>query len=141
MKHPLSRLLLPAVAFLLLPSLLGAQSDVTAFVHVNVLPMDRERVLEDHTVLIWDGQIQEVAPSYRVELPAGARVVEGEGRFLLPGLADLHVTLPSAGAGRQEAEDFMLLLLANNILAVRGMAGEPYRQVKGEISVVARRVK
>jgi hypothetical protein len=102
------------------------QEDVTAFVNVQVLPMDRERVLEDQTVLVRGGLIQEIAPSYRVEVPAGARVIDGQGKFLLPGLADLHVTLPSSGAPRQQVEDFMFLLLANNVLAVRGMAGEPY---------------
>jgi imidazolonepropionase-like amidohydrolase len=112
-----------------------AQESVTAFVHVNVLPMDRERVLEDHTVLIRDGVIQEVAPSHRVQVPAGSRVVEGTGKFLVPGLADLSVNLPSSRAGRQEVEDFLFLHLANNVMVIRGTAGTPYHlQLKRDVA-------
>ena len=41
----------------------GLQGQTKAFVNVNVLPMDRERVLEEHTVLVRDGTIEEVAPA------------------------------------------------------------------------------
>jgi len=110
-------------AFLLLPGAASPQAETTAFVHVNVLPMNRERVLEDHTVLVRDGLIQEVAPSHRVQLPAGARVIDGTGLFLMPGLADMHVRLPGPGAPPEEVNDFLFLCLANNITVIRGMHG------------------
>lgn len=110
---------------LLLPGALPAQEGPTAFVNVNVLPMDRERVLEAHTVLVRNGLIEEVAPSHRVSVPADARVIDGEGLFLMPGLADMHVTLPPPGSSRQEVEDFLFLFLANSVTVVRGMTGAP----------------
>jgi hypothetical protein len=103
-----------------------AQTNTVAFEHVNVLAMDRERVLEDHTVLIVGGTIREVAPSYRVTVPEGATVFDGEGLFLMPGLADMFVRLPDSRASEEEVEDFMFLLLANNITTVRGGVGLPY---------------
>ena len=110
-------------ALLLLPGEGVSQTGTTAFVNVAVLPMDRERVLEGHTVLVRDGLIQEVAPSHRVQLPAGARVIDGAGLYLMPGLADMHIQLPGTGATQEEIEQFMFLLLANNITVVRGMRG------------------
>lgn len=61
----------------------------TVFTHVNVLPMDRERVLRDQTVLVRDGVIAAVGRTLKV--PSDARVVDGGGKaWLLPGLADMH---------------------------------------------------
>ncbi|MFO8174330.1 MAG: amidohydrolase family protein [Longimicrobiales bacterium] len=105
---------------------LRAQSDVVAFQHVNVLAMDRERVLEDHTVLIRGEVIQEVAPSHRVTVPEDATVYDGEGRFLIPGLGDMFVRLPGPGASDEEVEEFMFLLLANNVTTARGGVGLPH---------------
>jgi len=115
--------LLLASAILLLPGAVCAQDGTVAFVNVAVLPMDRERVLEDHTVLVQDGLIQRVAPSHRVEVPAGAQVIDGTGLFLMPGLADMHVRLPGPEATREEIEHFMFLFLANNVTVIRGMRG------------------
>ncbi len=115
------------------------QSTAVAFQHVNVLAMDRERVLEDHTVLIQGGTIQEVAPAHRVPIPEGATVFDGEGLYLMPGLGDMFLRLPGPSASREEVEDFMFLLLANNITTARGGVGHPHhltlkRQVRtGEI--------
>lgn len=71
-----------------------ASPPTTAFVDVNVLPMDgeRERVLRHQTVIVRDGRIAAIAPAgRRLPVPAGARVVEGGGSaWLLPGLADMH---------------------------------------------------
>ncbi|WP_243450943.1 amidohydrolase family protein [Sphingosinicella sp. CPCC 101087] len=61
----------------------------TLFVNVNVVPMDRERVLRGQSVLIRDGRIAAIGP--RVTTPEGARVIDGRGAYLLPGLADMHV--------------------------------------------------
>jgi hypothetical protein len=65
-------------------------SGVTAFVGVSVVPMDREEVLPDHTVLVRQGVVVEMGPSDSVPVPAGTRVVEGLGGYLMPGLTDLH---------------------------------------------------
>lgn len=88
---------------------------VTAFAHVAVVPMDRERVLENWTVLVADGRIRELGPAQDVEIPAGATLIDGHGKYLMPGLADMH-------AHTWEEEDFPLLL-ANGVTTVRNMFG------------------
>lgn len=77
-------LALPAAA----PAQAPGREDI-AFVDVNVVPMDRERVLRGQTVLVRDGRIEAIAP--RLQVPAGARRIEGGGKlWLSPGLADMH---------------------------------------------------
>src|SRR5688572_11768590 len=61
----------------------------TAFVHVNVVPMDRERVLADQTVIVEGDKI--VAMGSRLPVPAHAEVIDGhKTAYLSPGLADMH---------------------------------------------------
>lgn len=102
-----------------------AQSNEVAFVNTSVLVMDRERVLDDHTVLIRNGIIQEVAPSHRVAVPEGATVIDGRDLFLMPGLADMHAILPGPGDSDGWVADVLFLYLANNVTVVRDAVGTP----------------
>ncbi len=101
-----------------------------ALIGVNVIPMDDERVLPGQTVLIKDGRISQIGPASAVAIPRGATRIDGRGRYLLPGLADMHahlsgyVTAPNAdkfGIARAE----MLLYVATGVTLVRNMAGSP----------------
>jgi len=113
----------------------SGQEGVLAFVNVNVLPLDRERVEEGMTVLVRNGLIEEVAPSYRVTVPEGARIIPGEERFLIPGLGDMHVLLPGTQATSQEVQDFFWLFLANGVTAIRGMEGHSnHLRIKQDVS-------
>jgi hypothetical protein len=62
-----------------------------AFVHVNVVPMTAERVDYHQTVLVTGGEITAVGPSHEVEVPENTTVIDGDGAYLMPGLADMHV--------------------------------------------------
>src|SRR6185436_17693921 len=64
-----------------------------AFTHVNVIPMDRERVLADQTVIVSGGVITNVGPANSIAVPAGTPTVDGRNRYLIPGLIDAHVHL------------------------------------------------
>ncbi len=101
------------------------QSEAVAFVDVNVLPMDGERVREGQTVLVRGDRIASVGPVGEVEVPAGALRIDGAGRYLLPGLAEMHGHIPSPDAPQQFIDDVLFLYLANGITTVRGMLGWP----------------
>jgi imidazolonepropionase-like amidohydrolase len=91
-----------------------------AFVHASVLTMEsQEEVLPDQTVLIHDGHIARVGPSNVVPVPAGIPVEDCTGRFLVPGLADLHVHLA------WEPESWLPLYLINGVTTVLNMSGSP----------------
>jgi len=115
------------------------QSATTAFVGVSVLTMDSDAVLADHTVIVSDGKIASVAPAAKAQLPAGAARVDGKGKFLMPGLAEMHAHIPGGAATDQAVERTLFLYAANGITTIRGMLGDPRhlvyrdRAAKGEI--------
>jgi imidazolonepropionase-like amidohydrolase len=98
---------------LLALSALVAGDEVTAFVDVTVVPMDAERVLPHHTVLVRDGRIAAVGED--VAIPADARRIDGRGLHLMPGLADMHV--------HNWYEEEHVLFLAHGVTTVRNMWG------------------
>lgn len=99
--------------------------EVFAFVNATVIPMDRERVLPAHTVLVRDGRITAVGPSASVRVPTAARVVNASGRFLIPGLAEMHAHIPPPQAGEETIERTLFLYLSNGVTTIRGMLGNP----------------
>lgn len=98
---------------------------VTAFVNVNVLPMDRNAVLSDHMVIVRDGQIVTVGPSAKVSVPEGAQRVDGRNKFLMPTLAEMHAHIPGGNAPDEDIERTLFLYAANGIGTIRGMLGHP----------------
>jgi len=95
------------------------------FEHVHVIPMDRERVLEDQTVVVRGGRIERIAPSSQVQPVAGAVRVEGRGKFLVPALAEMHAHIPGGQATDAAIERVLFLYAANGLGTVRGMLGHP----------------
>jgi tetratricopeptide (TPR) repeat protein len=89
-----------------------------AILDVTVIPMDRERRLDHQTVVIENGRISKLGPVAGTTLPRGIRRIDGRGKFLIPGLADMHVHV-------DDTTDF-LLYLAKGVTTVRNLEGEPY---------------
>ena len=73
---------------------------------------------ENATVLIRDGHIAAIGPAAEVTLPAGARVIEGSGKFLIPGLIEMHSHLSKTRASA------LGLFVANGVMTVRDMGGD-----------------
>jgi imidazolonepropionase-like amidohydrolase len=96
-----------------------------AFVGVDVLPMDTERVLENQTVLVSEGRIREMGPRDTLDPGQGTRVIDGEGLYLMPGLAEMHAHVPGADADPDYRRRVLFLFVANGITTMRGMLGEP----------------
>lgn len=98
---------------------LAAQADdgsrrTTAFVHVNVVPMDRERVLADQTVIVEGDKI--VAMGSRLPVPEHAQVVDGhKTAYLSPGLADMHT--------HSETQNDLAVYLASGVTTALHMGG------------------
>ncbi len=117
----------------------AGQAPSTAFVGVSVLTMENDAVLADQTVIVSQGKIASVAPAAKAQIPAGAVRVEGKGKFLMPGLAEMHAHIPSGAATDQAVERTLFLYAANGVTTIRGMLGDPrhlvYREraAKGEI--------
>ena len=72
------------------------------------------------TVIVMDGRITAVGAAARLPMPPGARILDGRGRFLIPGLWDMHShSLWSAEAMRT----FLPLNVANGVTGIRDMGG------------------
>ena len=114
------------------------QADVFAFTNVNVVPMDTERILENQTVVVKNGKIVEISPAGKSKPPKGAKVIDGKGKYLMPGLAEMHGHIPGEDQP-QYGEDVLFLYLSNGVTTVRNMLGTAYhlplkeRVKKGEL--------
>lgn len=105
-----------------------AQNATTAFVDVSVLPMTGPGVLTHRTVVVKDGRIVAITPA-ATRPPAGALQIDGRGKFLMPGLSEMHAHIPGANAPAQLIEDIMFLYVANGVTTIRGMLGAPNQLV------------
>jgi imidazolonepropionase-like amidohydrolase len=115
----------------------AAAGQVTVFENVNVVPMDAERVLSNQTVVIRFGQIYAIGPADQSKnreatgdaitgdsIPAGAQRIDGRGKYLIPGLADMHFHLPGPDASPEEIEAYLLFFVANGVTTVRSTIGQ-----------------
>ena len=94
----------------------GASARFTAFIDVTVVPMDTERVVPHQTVLVRDGIIVEMGSADEVTIPVSTERIDGKGRYLMPGLADLHTHI--------EQETELLPYVAHGVTSVLNL-GSP----------------
>ncbi len=128
----LAGLLLAAMNFLAVPKLSAApdKAPVVAIEHVTVIAMTASsQPLRDTTVVIDQGRIVAVGGA----APKGAKRINGKGKWLIPGLADMHVHLPSAGLPRPpkypteppfvffDTQDAMLPYVANGVTQIMNL--------------------
>ncbi len=105
----------------------SATAQTTVFVGVNVIPMDRERVVANQTVIVRGGVIAEIGDTGKVKIPNGATIVQAQGKYLIPGLVDMHTHLLSDGDEYPDeiAPDELRVMVANGVTTVRFMIGTP----------------
>ena len=96
------------------------KTNATAFINVNVVPMDTGIILRDYTVVVEGEEITIVGPSADVKVPSSAFVIEASGAYLMPGLADMHAHL-----NIDPNPDFMRLFLAEGVTTIRNLNALP----------------
>lgn len=96
-----------------------------AIENVTVIPMDSERTLPNQTVVVVGRRIAAVGPAGSVDVPADAVRVDGTGRFLIPGLAEMHGHPPASNWPEELQRRFLELNIAAGVTTVRGMLGDP----------------
>src|SRR5512138_2944764 len=94
-------------------------SGTFALAHVSVVDPSTGEMTPDMTVVVRDRVIQAVAPSNALAAPAGARVIDVRGRFLIPGLWDMHVHTVLDGGAWALGE-----YIRHGITGVRDMGGK-----------------
>jgi len=86
--------------------------------NVNVISVAEGAVLRGTTVVITDDRITAIGPAADLVLPAGASVLDGTGKFLVPGFIDLHTHLSKTRGSA------LGLFVANGVTTVRDMGGD-----------------
>jgi imidazolonepropionase-like amidohydrolase len=96
-----------------------------AIAHVTVIDTIGARAQFDQTVIITGATIAALGPATQVKPPKDAQVIDARGKFLIPGLWDMHVHLAGVSADPSWSKQVLLpLLLANGITGVRDMGGD-----------------
>lgn len=123
----MKNILITALSLLLAaPSLAAEEGDSWAFTNVTVIPMDEDRVIPAQTVIVRGGKIVEIGPANRTELPREAGHIDGRGRYLMPGLAEMHAHVPPQPDDTQQIEEVLFLYVAAGITYARSMLGAPH---------------
>jgi hypothetical protein len=89
---------------------------------VNVIPMEKEEVVPNQTVVIKDGKITAIGNN--VKHGNNALIIDGRGKYLIPGLAEMHAHVPPID-DLTPMKEVLLLFAANGITTIRGMLGHP----------------
>jgi len=98
-------------------------NDVLALTHVTVIDMTGAAPMSDQTVVIKKDRIAALGSSASVKISRDAQLIDGAGKFLIPGLVDMHVHLTAAGEPDGSRKFMIPLLVANGITSVRDMGG------------------
>lgn len=106
-----------ALLLALLPAPSSAQ--VTAFTHVRLIDGRGGAPIADATVVVRDDRITAAGPAAQTPVPSGARIIDGRGMSLMPGLADMHTHLSGGWDG--ETTDFLGSRLTTNALLYNGI--------------------
>jgi imidazolonepropionase-like amidohydrolase len=122
MRRPIILILLSIIT-----SLPAAQTSpaIVAFVDVTVVPMDRERLIGNQTVVVRGETIAEIGPAASVKVPEAALRVDARGKFLMPGLAEMHAHIPGGQATDELIERTLYLFASAGVTTIRGMLGHP----------------
>src|SRR3954462_1112340 len=112
-------LLLPALSVAQTESV--AQSESLAFIHVTVIDMTGAPPKPDMTVVVVGSQIAALGKTGKVRPPKNARVIDATGKYLIPGLWDMHIHVFNNVSGRAPNEYYFPLFIANGVTDVREM--------------------
>ncbi len=112
------------IVFLLFLSTVAVGQQTVVFKSVNVIPMDTERVLENQDVVVSDGKIKGLGPTGKVKYGTSALVVDSKGKYLIPGLAEMHAHIPP-NDNVEAQKEVLRLFVVNGVTTIRGMLGHP----------------
>ena len=115
MKIPIALVLILLPILLLVESKGDPQSDSIVISHVTVIDVTDGQAKPDMTVVIAGDRISQIGEASKISAPSGAREVNAAGKFLIPGLWDMHV--------HWYIRDQFRLFTANGITGVREMFG------------------
>jgi imidazolonepropionase-like amidohydrolase len=94
------------------------------FRNVTLVPMDRETVIPGQDVWIRDGRVERISPTGKLSAKGYDLVIDGTGKFLMPGLAEMHAHVPPID-DIEPMKEVLMLFAVNGVTTIRGMLGHP----------------
>ena len=127
-------LVILSLATIVVPS--SAADPILAFRHVNVIDATGSPVRPDMTVLVEGQRIVDLGKSGDVQIPKGAKIVDAAGKFLIPGLWDMHVHTIFGDWIPKDENIILPLFVANGVTGVRDMGSdlEAVKQWRSQIA-------
>ena len=116
-----------AAAFVFVAPDAAAQDPTVALVNATVVDVERGVLVPRQTILTRGGRIDQVGPVSATTVPRGATRVDLGGRYVIPGLWDMHVHITAAGSVDALVGYFGSLFLANGVTGVRDAGGNAAR--------------
>jgi ankyrin repeat protein len=132
----MKKVLLLVLVWLLPVGLFVQQGDnnkqkALVFTHVTVIDATGAPAKPDMTVVVSGDRIEALGKTGKLTVPQNMQVVNATGKFLIPGLWDMHTHFQELGLGKS----YLALFIANGVTGVRVMAGrEEYHEWRQEIS-------
>src|SRR5689334_10323263 len=114
---PRTARLIACLGLLALLAVRASSPAALAIADVAVIPVATDGLIPHQTVVIRDGRVISIGPARSTTAPSDARVIDGRGRYLIPGLVDAHVHL-------EEDADFPQFV-ASGVTTVRDLMGSP----------------
>ncbi|MEX0290803.1 MAG: amidohydrolase family protein [Flavobacteriaceae bacterium] len=96
----------------------------TLISNVNVIDVRTGNILENQNVVIDSGRIQSMS-EMDINAEDFTNHIDGNGKYALPGLAEMHAHIPSPNTSKERIEETLFLYLSNGITTIRGMLGHP----------------
>ncbi|MEP7372644.1 MAG: amidohydrolase family protein [Chitinophagaceae bacterium] len=104
----------------------ASEKKLYAISNVTVIPMNKDVILQDQTVIIENGIIKTIANAKSILMEKGITVIDGKGKYLIPGLFDMHAHFfYEQGEHNNTCEMELKMMLANGLTTVRILAGHP----------------
>lgn len=118
------------------------QSTSWAITNVTVIDSKQNR-LDEQTVWVTGNKIERVGPTTEVDLPKSVSIIDGTGKFLIPGLWDAHVHLTY---DQDIGPSMFKLFMVNGVTSIRDTGGQmdlmkPYRDASDADAVETPRLK
>ena len=102
--------------------LIDSREREIVFTSVNVVPMDSEKIITNSMVIVTDGKVSAIGK--KLKYGKNALVIDAKGKYLIPGLAEMHAHVPP-NENIESHKEVLFLFAANGITTIRGMLGHP----------------
>jgi imidazolonepropionase-like amidohydrolase len=84
----MKKILIITFLFLLSSNAIIAQTYIT---NVTIADVEKQKLIPNQTVVLTNDLIANIKPSNKIKIPANAIIIDGKGKYLLPGMTDAHI--------------------------------------------------